>query len=137
MNWNLKRLSEDDYILWENLMEHVPDPEETYTATGRWAMIARPDFIKLNGPVRVNGYIGRIIDIAESEHSLMVRVESAKCARRFQKPDWLDYAAAPDAWAPATLQDLLEDAEHERRSAAKSIDAIEHYVARVMAEIAT
>jgi hypothetical protein len=33
MNENLKKLSEDDYLLLENLMEKVPDPNETYTAT--------------------------------------------------------------------------------------------------------
>jgi hypothetical protein len=31
---NLKKLSEDDYLMLENLMEKVPDPNETYTATG-------------------------------------------------------------------------------------------------------
>jgi hypothetical protein len=34
MTWNLKKLGEDDYIVLENLMENVPDPNETYTATG-------------------------------------------------------------------------------------------------------
>ena len=34
MAWNLKRLSDDDYLTLENLMEHVPDPNETFTATG-------------------------------------------------------------------------------------------------------
>ena len=97
-------------------------------------MIAKPDFIKINGLVNVNGYVGRIIDIAESDQSLMVRVESAKCARRFQKPDWLDYAAASNLWSPATLQDLLEDAEHEKRVALKGAEAIEQYVKRVMSE---
>jgi len=97
-------------------------------------MIARPDFIKVGGLVKVNGYVGHIIEIAESDNSLMVKVESAKCARRFQKPDWLEYTAAPDLWEPATLQDLLEDAEHEKRVALKGIEAIEQYVKKVMAE---
>lgn len=100
-------------------------------------MIARPDFIKVGGLVKVNGYVGRIIEIAESDNSLMVKVESAKCARRFQKPDWLEYTAAPGLWEPATLQDLLEDAEHEKRVALKGIEAIEQYVKKVMAESAT
>lgn len=100
-------------------------------------MIVKPDFIKINGLVRVNGYVGHIIDdIAESDASLMVKVESAKCARRFQKPDWLDYTAAPDLWEPATVQGLFEDAEHEKRAALKSIEAIEQYVAKVAGEIA-
>lgn len=98
-------------------------------------MIARPEFIKVNQLVWVNGYVGRIVEIAESDKSLMIKVESAKCARRFQKPDWLDYTAAPDMWAPATVQDLLEDAEHEKRAALKSIEAVEQYVARVLAEL--
>ncbi len=34
MGWHLKKLNEDDYIILENLMENVPDPHETYTATG-------------------------------------------------------------------------------------------------------
>jgi hypothetical protein len=34
MTWDLKKLSEDDYIVLENLMEKVPDPNETFTATG-------------------------------------------------------------------------------------------------------
>ena len=34
MDGNLKKLSEDDYLTLENLMEKVPDPNETYTATG-------------------------------------------------------------------------------------------------------
>ena len=97
-------------------------------------MIARPDFIKVGGLVKVNGYVGCIIEIAESDNSLMVKVESAKCARRFQKPDWLEYTAAPDLWEPATLQDLLEDAEHEKRVALKGIEAIEQYVKKVVAE---
>lgn len=91
-------------------------------------MIAKPDFIKIDGLVKVNGYVGRIVDIAESDTSLMVKVESPKSVRRFQKPDWLDYAAAPDLWAPATVQDLLEDAEREKRAALKSIEAVETFV---------
>ena len=96
-------------------------------------MTAKPDFIKVGGLVRVNGYVGCIVEIAESDHSLMVKVESAKCARRFQKPDWLEYTAAPSVWEPATLEDLLKDAEHEKRSALKSIEAIERYVQKVAA----
>jgi len=99
-------------------------------------MIAKPDFIKVGGLVKVNGYVGRIVEIAESDSSLMVRVESAKCARRFQKPDWLEYTAAPSPWESATLQDLLEDAEHEKRAALKSIEAVETYVKKVVAEVA-
>ncbi len=99
-------------------------------------MIARPDFIRVGGLVKVNGYVGRIVEIAESDNSLMVKVESAKCARRFQKPDWLEYTAAPSLWEPATLQDLLEDAEHEKRVALKSVEAIEEYVKKVMVESA-
>jgi hypothetical protein len=35
MKWkNLRQLTQDEYIQLENLMEHVPDPNETYTATG-------------------------------------------------------------------------------------------------------
>ena len=98
--------------------------------------VTRPDFVQVGALVKVNGYVGRIIDIAESESSLMVRVDSAKCARRFQKPDWLDYTAAPDAWSPATLEDLMEDAEHEKRAAQKSAEAVEAYVQRVVAELA-
>jgi len=97
-------------------------------------MIAKPDFIKVNGLVKVNGYVGRVIEIAESDTSLMVRVESAKCARRFQKPDWLDFTAAPDLWSTATLQDFFDDAEREKRAALKSIEAVEKYVAQVIAE---
>lgn len=37
-------------------------------------MIARPDFIKLNGLVKVNGFVGRIVDLAESEQSLGMNV---------------------------------------------------------------
>lgn len=97
-------------------------------------MIARPDFIKVGGLVRVNGYVGHIVEIAESDNSLMVKVESAKCVRRFQKPDWLEYTAAPGLWESATLHDLIEDAEHEKRSAAKSIEAIERYLERVASD---
>lgn len=35
MGWqNMRKLNEDEYITLENLMENVPDPNETYTATG-------------------------------------------------------------------------------------------------------
>ena len=95
-------------------------------------MIAKPDFLKVGGVVKVNGYVGRIIEVAESENSLMVKVESAKGVRRFQRPDWLDYTSAPDLWEPATLQDLLDDAEHEKRAALKSIEAVEKYVTKVI-----
>jgi len=98
-------------------------------------MIPKPDFIRVNGLVRVNGYVGWVVDIAESESSLMVKVDSAKCARRFQKPDWLDYNAAPEMWAPATLDDLQRDAEHEKNAALKSIRAIDEYLVRALGEI--
>lgn len=96
--------------------------------------MVKPDFIHINGLVRVNGYVGWIVDIAESDSSLMVKVDSAKCARRFQKPDWLDYNAAPEMWAPATLQDLEKDAEQERVAALKSVNAIDSYLSRVLDE---
>ena len=98
-------------------------------------MNPRPHFLRINGLVRVNGYVGRMVDIAESDNTIMVKVESAKCARRFQKPDWLEYTAAPDMWEPATLDDLLEDAEHEKRAALKSVQAVEEYVKKVAAEL--
>ncbi len=100
-------------------------------------MIARPDFIKLNGLVKVNGFVGRIVDLAESEQSLMVKVESAKGVRRFQQPDWLEFNLAPHLWAPATVDDLLQDAEAEKRAAARSIEQIDAFVAAVMNEIAS
>ncbi|MFZ1709309.1 MAG: hypothetical protein WAW20_12050 [Anaerolineae bacterium] len=100
-------------------------------------MIARPDFIKLNGLVKVNGFVGRIVDLAESEQSLMVKVESAKGVRRFQRPDWLEFNLAPHLWAPATVDDLLQDAEAEKRAAARSIEQIDAFVAAVMNEIAS
>ena len=98
-------------------------------------MRTKPDFLKINQLVRVNGYVGRIIDIAESDTTIMVRVDSAKCARRFQKPDWLEYTAAPDLWEPATVEDLIEDAEGEKQAALKSVKAVEDYVKRVQREL--
>ena len=98
-------------------------------------MIDRPEYVQIGELVRVNGYVGRIIDIAESETSLTVRVDSAKCARRFQKPDWLDFTAAPDPGSPATLEDLMEDVEHEKRAAVRSAEAVDQYVRRVVAEL--
>jgi|WetSurMetagenome_2_1015567.scaffolds.fasta_scaffold1818141_1 hypothetical protein len=94
-------------------------------------MIAKPDFLKPGNLVKVNGYVGRIVELAESETSLMVKVESAKAARRFQRPDWLEYTIAPELWEPATLQDLLDDAEKEKRAALKSLEAVEKYVSKV------
>ena len=94
-------------------------------------MIAKPDFLKVGNLIKVNGYIGRIVEIAESDNSLMIKVESAKGVRRFQKPDWLDYTLAPDLWEPASLQDLLDDAEKEKRAALKSIEAVEKYISKV------
>jgi hypothetical protein len=99
-------------------------------------MIAKPDFLKPGNLVKVNGYVGRVVELAESENSLMVKVESAKGARRFQRPDWLEYTVAPDLWEPATLQDLIDDAENEKRAALKSIEAVEKYVSKVVAGIA-
>jgi hypothetical protein len=32
------------------------------------------------------------------------------------------------------LQDLLQDAEHEKRAAVRSIEAVDNYVAKVVAE---
>ncbi len=37
-------------------------------------MIAKPDFLKPGNLVKVNGYVGRIVELAESETSLMVKV---------------------------------------------------------------
>ena len=100
-------------------------------------MTAKPDFLKVGSLIKVNGYVGRILEIAESDNSLMVKVESAKGVRRFQRPDWLDYTSAPDLWEPASMQDLLDDAEKEKRAALKSIEAVEKYVNKVTAETTT
>lgn len=97
-------------------------------------MRTKPEFLKVNGLVRVNGYVGRIVDIAESNDTIMVKVESAKCARRFQKPDWLEYTAMPSMWEPATLEDFFKDAEQERKAALKSVQAVEEYVKKVERE---
>ena len=99
-------------------------------------MNAKPEFLKVGSLIKVNGYVGSILEIAESDNSLMVKVESAKGVRRFQRPDWLDYTSAPDLWEPATLQDLLDDAEKEKRAALKSIEAVEKYVSQVMTRTA-
>lgn len=98
-------------------------------------MRAKPDFLHVNELVRVNGYVGLIVDIAESDSSIMVRVDSAKCARRFQKPDWLEYTAVPGMWEPASLDDLLHDAEQEKQAALKSVRAVDDYVRRVVADL--
>lgn len=34
MEGNLRKLTEDEYITLENLMQEVPDPNETFSATG-------------------------------------------------------------------------------------------------------
>ncbi len=39
-------------------------------------------------------------------------------------------------WSPATLQDPLEDAEREKQTALKGIEAVEKYVAHVVADTA-
>lgn len=31
---NLRKLTQDEYLALENLMENVPNPDDTYTATG-------------------------------------------------------------------------------------------------------
>jgi hypothetical protein len=98
-------------------------------------MIPKPDFLRINSLVRVNGYVGRIVDIAESDNTIMVRVASAKCARRFQKPDWLEYSATPDMWEPATIEEFLVDAEQEKHAAYKSVQAVEDYVQKTLREL--
>ena len=98
-------------------------------------MRTKPEFLKGNGLVRVNGYVGRIADIAQSDDTIMVKIESAKCARRFQKPDWLEYTATPSMWEPATFEDLLKDAEQERQAALKSAQAVEEYVKKIEGEM--
>lgn len=100
-------------------------------------MKTKPEFLRVNGLVRVNGYVGRIVDIAESHDTIMVKVDSAKCARRFQKPDWLEYTAAPDTWEPATVEDLLHDADREKQAALKSVHAVDDYIQKAMQEIET
>ena len=90
-------------------------------------MKAKPEFLKTGNLVRVAGFVGVIAEIAESENSIMVKVESAKAARRFQKPDWLNYTDAPQLWQPATWEDFLEDLENEKRAALKSIEALDQY----------
>ena len=91
-------------------------------------MITKPDFLTVGALVRVSGFVGIIAEIAESENNILVKVESAKAARRFQKPDWLNYTDAPHLWSPATWQDFENDAEGEKRAALKSVEAIERYV---------
>ena len=94
-------------------------------------MTVKPDFLKVGAFVRVAGFVGIVIEIAESETSIMVKVESAKAARRFQKPDWLNYTGAPQLWEPAAWEDFLVDAEGEKSAALKSVEAVERYVDEV------
>jgi hypothetical protein len=91
-------------------------------------MNTKPDFIAVGALVRVSGFVGIIAEIAESESSILVKVESAKAARRFQKPDWLNYTDAPQLWAPATWEEFEADVEGEKQAALKSVEAIERYV---------
>ena len=94
-------------------------------------MTAKPDFLKVGAFVKVAGFVGVIVEIAESEASIMIKVESAKAARRFQKPDWLNYTEAPQLWEPATWEDFLADADGEKTAALKSVEAVERYVDKV------
>lgn len=93
--------------------------------------MTKPDFLIVGAFVKVSGFVGIISEIAESDSTIMVKVESAKAARRFQKPDWLNFTDAPHLWEPATWQDFLNDAENEKRAALKSVDAIEKYIERI------
>lgn len=94
-------------------------------------MTVKPDFLKVGAFVKVAGFVGVIVEIAESETSIMVKVESAKAARRFQKPDWLNYTEAPQLWEPANWEDFLADADSEKTAALKSVEAVEQYVDEV------
>jgi hypothetical protein len=95
-------------------------------------MNIKPDFLTVGALVKVGGFVGMIAEIAESETSIMVKVESAKSVRRFQKPDWLNYTDAPYLWAPATWEDFLADAEGEKQAAIKSVEAIDQYVESII-----
>lgn len=94
--------------------------------------MTKPDFLKVGAFVKGVGFVGRIVDITESDTTIVVKVESAKAARLFQKPDLLEYTAAPQLWEPATLDDLLRDAESERQRALKSLEAVNGFVDQVV-----
>ena len=94
--------------------------------------MTKPDFLKVGAFVKGVGFVGRIVDITESDTTIVVKVESAKAARLFQKPDLLEYTAAPQLWEPATLDDLLKDAESERQRALKSLEAVNGFVEKVV-----
>ncbi|MFZ6029575.1 MAG: hypothetical protein ACOYYS_17820 [Chloroflexota bacterium] len=53
----------------------------------RQAMIVKPDFLFVGALVCVSGLVGMIAEIAESQNSILVKVESAKAAQRFQEPN--------------------------------------------------
>lgn len=93
----------------------------------------RPDFLKVGAFVKGIGFVGRIVDITESGNSIMVRVESAKAIRLFQRPDVLDYTLAPQLWEPATLEDFIRDADSERQRATGNLEGLSAFVEATLA----
>lgn len=95
-------------------------------------MVFKPDYIRVGAFIRVAAVgTGRIVDIAESQTAIMVRIDSAKCASRFQAMDWLEYTLSPGLFEPKTLEDALKDAKIEREAVLRRIEAIDAYIERI------
>ncbi len=79
--------------------------------------VTLPDFIYPGATVRVMDWVGVVLSIEGS----LITVESPKRVVFLQKSlDVLDYSLAPYLWQPATIDDLIADAEAQRRELARA-----------------
>jgi hypothetical protein len=76
-----------------------------------------PDFIHPGATARVMDWVGVVLSIEGS----LITVESPKRVVSLQKSlDVLDYSLAPYLWQPATVDDLIADADVQRRELARA-----------------
>ena len=70
------------------------------------------DYFEIGKPVKVMDFIGIVVDITQDIDGLFLTLESPKRMALHQTTlDRLDFYAAPWSWEPATVLDLLQDAE--------------------------
>ncbi|MEK7277492.1 MAG: hypothetical protein AAB427_09100 [Chloroflexota bacterium] len=88
--------------------------------------MTKPEFLKVGALVKVQHWIGEIVDLSVTENGkIMVLISSPKGIWRNHPAEWLEYQ--PEQITPATQDEIARDLEiYEARIAdmLKSLDSI-------------
>ena len=88
-------------------------------------MYQLPDFIFPGAIIKLQGWVGVIVDIALSKDKAMLLIKSPKNAFRARYTEWLEYNLLPDEFSTATLEEFVKEVEVYKSLAEKKIRELE------------